>query len=54
MDKIESPCVGHCCLNENDICIGCLRDLQEIKQWGQASEARKKEIIVRISTQNTD
>jgi len=45
MNKVESPCVRNCCLNECDICIGCLRTLEEIKEWGQASEERKLEII---------
>jgi len=49
MNKVESPCVGRCCLNESDVCIGCLRNLEEIKEWSQASEIRKKEIIFRIN-----
>ena len=49
MHKVESPCVGNCCLNEKDICMGCLRSLDEIKEWGQASELRKKEILLRIA-----
>jgi len=49
MNKVESPCVGRCCLNESDVCVGCLRNLEEIKEWSQASEMRKKEIIFRIN-----
>ena len=49
MNQVESPCVGRCCLNESDVCIGCLRNLEEIKEWSQASEMRKKEIIFRIN-----
>mgnify|MGYP002641060515 CR=1 FL=1 len=45
---VESPCKRNCCLNEKDVCVGCLRTLEEIKQWSQASENRKKEIIERI------
>jgi predicted Fe-S protein YdhL (DUF1289 family) len=26
-----SPCVGICTLNENDICIGCNRHIDEIR-----------------------
>ena len=51
MNKIESPCVRNCCLNERDICIGCLRTLEEIKAWGQADEAKKKKIMERIEKQ---
>jgi predicted Fe-S protein YdhL (DUF1289 family) len=51
MNKIESPCVGKCCLNEKDTCIGCLRSLDEIKEWGQATNNRRKEIMMRIKRQ---
>ncbi len=30
---IESPCIGNCCLNEEDICLGCFRSLEEITSW---------------------
>jgi len=29
----ESPCVRNCCLDEDDICMGCFRSLTEITQW---------------------
>jgi len=54
MDRIESPCVRNCCLNEADICIGCLRSLEEIKEWGEASEEVKKEVIERIKSQKKE
>lgn len=28
-----SPCINRCCLSEQDICLGCFRSLEEIKQW---------------------
>lgn len=40
-----SPCVRNCCLDDDDICIGCSRSIDEIMQWSQASEQRKKEIM---------
>jgi len=54
MDRIESPCVRNCCLNEADICTGCLRSLDEIKEWGVASEEVKKEVIERIKSQKKE
>lgn len=51
MNKVESPCIGSCCLNEKDVCMGCLRSLEEIKEWGQATDTRKKEITMRIACQ---
>lgn len=49
MNKIESPCVRNCYLDENEVCTGCLRSLDEIKAWGQASDALKTEVIERIN-----
>ena len=48
MSKLESPCVGKCCLDDQDICLGCLRSLDEIKEWSGANDARKEEILISI------
>lgn len=48
MNKVESPCIGKCCLDDKDICLGCLRSLEEIKEWGKASNRRKEQILIRI------
>ena len=48
MNGYLSPCVGRCCLNEADLCIGCLRSLSEITEWSQASDSRKKMILDNI------
>ena len=42
---IESPCVRDCCLNEEDICLGCFRVMDEITGWPYANEAEKLEIL---------
>jgi predicted Fe-S protein YdhL (DUF1289 family) len=41
----ESPCVRNCCLDENDICVGCLRSLEEIVRWADASSEERKAIM---------
>lgn len=43
---IESPCVGNCCLNDELICLGCGRSLDEIREWTLVDDERRK-IIVR-------
>lgn len=43
---IESPCVRNCCLNDDDICLGCGRNLQEITRWSVASDADKRITLV--------
>ncbi len=47
MPDIQSPCVRNCCLNEEDICLGCFRSLDEIIQWGSALEQQKRQILDR-------
>lgn len=39
---IESPCIRNCCLNDDDICLGCGRSLQEITRWSASSNADKQ------------
>ena len=33
---IPTPCVMICRLNDDDVCVGCLRSLEEIGQWPDA------------------
>ncbi len=42
---IASPCVRKCCLNADDICLGCFRSLQEIIQWTQVDDAMRIEYL---------
>jgi len=42
---IESPCQRNCCLNDQDICLGCFRTLSEITEWSYYSELEKQEIL---------
>jgi len=30
----DSPCIGTCTLNENDVCVGCGRHIDEIIKRG--------------------
>lgn len=45
--KVPTPCVRNCCLDSNDMCMGCYRLLAEILAWGEASEDEKQEILRR-------
>lgn len=40
-----SPCIRECCLDNQDICLGCHRSLEEILEWSDAALERKQEII---------
>ena len=44
-DRYPSPCIKECCLNTEDICLGCYRAIDEIVGWGNRSDEEKKEIL---------
>ena len=46
-DPLASPCVRNCCLDEDNVCMGCGRSLDEIVAWGTASPADKAAILER-------
>jgi len=41
----QSPCTGVCQLDGRSVCRGCGRTLEEIAEWGAASEARQRQIV---------
>lgn len=43
--NIESPCVRVCCLDDNDMCLGCGRLLAEIREWRQSDSAQRQHIL---------
>ena len=44
-DAPASPCVRNCCLDDDDVCLGCGRRLDEILAWHGADAAAKLEIL---------
>lgn len=44
---LPSPCVRNCCLDENDICLGCFRSLAEITAWSAADNAMRRDILAK-------
>jgi len=40
----QSPCVRNCCLDDDLICVGCFRTLDEIKEWGIVGDSRRDAI----------
>jgi uncharacterized protein len=41
----QSPCIGNCCLDDDNTCLGCFRSLEEIKEWGVVDEHRRRLIL---------
>ena len=42
---VDSPCIRNCCLDEQDVCMGCGRHLQEIMRWQSSSLAEREQIL---------
>lgn len=40
-----SPCVRDCCLDEQDVCLGCGRHIDEILRWRQSTPAERETIL---------
>ncbi|MCK5395901.1 MAG: DUF1289 domain-containing protein [Gammaproteobacteria bacterium] len=43
--SLASPCVRNCCLDKQDVCIGCGRTVEEIIRWGDADGSEKQQIL---------
>jgi len=48
-DKVRSPCVSICALDENDLCIGCQRSGDEITRWSQMSNEERREVLRKVA-----
>ncbi|MCA1804825.1 MAG: DUF1289 domain-containing protein [Xanthomonadaceae bacterium] len=48
-ERIASPCVRNCCLDEQDICLGCGRSLAEITAWSGSSDHERRAILERAA-----
>ena len=44
-EPLNSPCIRNCCLDNNDICMGCFRSLTEITQWTLVDEETKQQFL---------
>lgn len=45
--KQKSPCVRNCCLDEEDVCLGCGRTLDEILSWTRYSDSEIEQVLDR-------
>jgi predicted Fe-S protein YdhL (DUF1289 family) len=43
--NIKSPCIHVCTKDENGICLGCYRSIDEIRSWYNSSDDEKLKII---------
>lgn len=43
---VASPCVSICALDDDDICTGCQRSIDEIRRWGRMDNAERREVLL--------
>ncbi|MFB2647711.1 DUF1289 domain-containing protein [Shewanella mangrovisoli] len=46
---LEHPCVRNCCLDQQDICMGCFRHLDEILAWRTMTQAQREDCYLRMA-----
>ena len=42
---VASPCVSICALDEQDICTGCQRTVDEITRWSRMDNAERRAVL---------
>ena len=45
INTVESPCVRNCCLDQQDICLGCFRHIDEIVAWHDSTTEQKQQVL---------
>ncbi len=48
-DKVRSPCVSICALDECDVCIGCHRTGDEILRWTIMTNDERKVVLENVA-----
>ncbi|MEN7342300.1 MAG: DUF1289 domain-containing protein [Pseudomonadota bacterium] len=46
----QSPCISVCTLDEDNVCMGCFRTLDEIIDWTMLDDAEKQAVLDNVAT----
>ncbi|KJH83460.1 DUF1289 domain-containing protein [Pseudomonas sp. KSR10] len=44
---VASPCVSICALDEDDLCTGCQRSIDEIRRWSRMDNQERRQVLLR-------
>lgn len=47
--SVRSPCIANCKLDDEEVCQGCFRTLDEIISWSTSSNVQKQAIVDRVT-----
>jgi hypothetical protein len=49
-EDVPSPCISVCRMDaQGELCLGCLRTLDEIAAWGRMGDADKRDVWAQIA-----
>jgi hypothetical protein len=54
LSDVPSPCVQNCCLDDNDMCLGCFRMIDEILIWGTATTQQRLDVVQACALRKQD
>ncbi|MDD1614592.1 MAG: DUF1289 domain-containing protein [Methylococcaceae bacterium] len=49
-NRLSSPCIRKCCLNDDNICLGCFRSINEIILWTQVDEKTRRNFLDNVES----
>jgi predicted Fe-S protein YdhL (DUF1289 family) len=47
--SVRSPCIANCKLDDEEVCHGCFRTIDEIISWSSFNNSEKQAVITRVS-----
>lgn len=50
---VPSPCSGVCRLDEQKVCLGCFRHVEDIREWRSADDERRRVICAQAAQRKT-
>ena len=51
----DSPCIDICQMDsESGLCVGCGRTIEEIENWSNYTNEKKKDILKQLKSRNND
>lgn len=54
LSPVQSPCIGGCCLDDNEMCLGCFRMMDEILTWHSADPKQQHAVIRACATRKLE
>jgi len=42
---IKSPCIQVCTLDDEKVCLGCYRQVEEVRNWFMYTDEQKSEVL---------